>query len=274
LKPIFLAAVVLVAAAAHGHAQRRTPSRDTARTINADSADRVRVTKTIELHHLSNEDAVKLLTPYLFGSGGAYSTGSRMHAVTVSATPRGLADAERVLAEYDRSPVTLTLNFQLVSAVSTPTRDPAVAGLDSVLRGVLKFAGYRLLSTAVASVTEGSSASQTMAGDGDREYLLEYTVTSVEGTGADATVHLTVELSHRVTQNTNVLPPDRLLYTGVTIPVGNTVVLGSATESDEPASRSPGGDSSRVNAAARSSTGQRGLILTVRPAIDATKRRD
>jgi hypothetical protein len=274
LKPIFLVATALVVVATPALAQRVAASRDTMRPVAPDSAGRGRVTKTIELHHLSNDDAVKLLTPYLFGTGGAYSTGSRMHAVTVSTTARGLADAERVLAEYDRSPVTLTLNFQLIAAADTPTRDPAVAGLDSVLRGVLKFAGYHLLSTAVANVTEGSSASQTMAGDADRDYELSYDVTSVEGTGSGATAHLTVQLS---LADPDAGPRQTIFTTGVTIPIGNTVVLGSmveSTASSREALAARRGDTTRANWSARPKTAQRGLILTVRPMIDATKRRD
>ncbi len=53
--------------------------------------------------------------------------------------------------------------------------------------------------------------------------------------------------------------PDPLLFnTGVTIPIGNTVVLGSTIE----------------DAGVRAAAGERALILTVRPTIDATKRRD
>jgi len=250
-----------------------------AQRSSADSSRRVELTKTVQLHHLSNDDAVRLLTPYLLGQGAAYTMGGGMHAVTIRATAKGIADAEHALAEYDRSPVTLTLNFQLIAAVDTPTRDPAVAGLDSVLRGVLKFAGYRLLSTAVARVSEGSSASQTLAGDADMNYALSYTVTRVEGAGSNATVHLTVVLVRRAADGRpgpSGRLEEELFSTGVTIPLGNTVVLGSAVESNSVAGNvaSPRGDTTRVNWTARPGARQRGLILTVRPVIDATSPRD
>ena len=78
---------------------------------------------------------------------------------------------------------------------STKTRDPAVAGLDSLLRGVLKFSGYRLLGTSVATASEGES------GDADVDRpaptatsLSRRRERSCSGEGADASVHLVVEL--------------------------------------------------------------------------------
>ena len=87
-----------------------------------------------------------------------------MHAVTISGSQSALADAAKILAEYDRSPVTLTLNFQLIAADSTKTRDPAVAGVDSLLRGVLKFSGVPPPhARAFATVSQGSEATQDLS---------------------------------------------------------------------------------------------------------------
>ena len=72
-----------------------------------------------------------------------------------------------VLGQYDRDPATVTLTFQLISAENGTVRDPAVAGLDSLLRGVLKFSGYRLLSSSIANASDRGIVSQTLAGDGE-----------------------------------------------------------------------------------------------------------
>ncbi len=273
-----LFAVAAMVSVAQGVAQAQKPAVDTTRTSRIDTASRGGVnqtTKTIPLHHLSNNDAVKLLNPYLAGQGSVYQMGSGMRAVTVSATPRGFAAVEKVLAEYDRSPVTLTLNFQLIAADTAKTRDPAVAGLDSLLRGVLKFSGYRLLTAAVATVSEGSEATQTLSTGGDRDFRLSCTVTDVTGDGADAVVHLVVELRRvGVESNGGVTMPDPLLFsTGVTIPIGNTVVLGSTVEVSTTTAVSgikPGMGEIHVTP----TTAERALILTVRPTIGETKRRD
>ncbi len=68
-------------------------------------------------------------------------------AVTIREVPRIYTDMMGVLEKYDREPASVVLNFQLVAAEQTNTRDPAVAGIDSLLRNVLKFSGYRLLGT-------------------------------------------------------------------------------------------------------------------------------
>jgi len=207
------------------------------------------VAKTIPLRHLSNADAVRLLTPYLVRRGLAYEVGPSIHAVTIRAAPKTIVEMEKLLGEYDRSPVTVALNFQLIAAENTNTRDPALAPLDSVLRGVLKFSGYRLLGTALGNVADKGSTTQSIIAGGE-EYRLHYTAWDVFGDGPDATVHLTVELlragQFRGAQGAVAIDPV-IFSTGVTIPMGNTVVLGTTGEND--------------------GAGNKALILTVRPQI-------
>ena len=254
----FVVAVGALAISPTASSAQRATQLDTARIASREQPTRAGdVTKTFQLHHLGNGDAVKLLTPYVSGRGWVYQMGGGMHAVTITGSQAALTDAAKILAEYDRSPVTLTLNFQLVAADSTRTRDPAVAGLDSVLRGVLKFSGYHLLTSAIATVSEGSEASQTLNAGGDRDFSLSCDVTDVTGDGPDAMVHLVVTLRRAGNDPHGGGFNPLLLNTGVTIPIGNTVVLGSTVE----------GEASRGLA-------ERALILTVRPTIDATKRRD
>lgn len=201
--------------------------------------------KTLPLHHLSNSDAVLLLTPYVTGNGTVYPLGSSIHAVTVRGNAAAIADAERVLAQYDRSPTTVSLSFQLIGADNTTRRDASLAGIDSVLRGVLRFTGYHLLTVAMVNISEGANASQILTADG-QDYRLSYEVTDISGTSADATVHVQVSLA-RTGVISNGRVPAILLSTGVTIPIGHTVVLGSSADG------------------ASSSGETRALILTVRP---------
>jgi len=213
------------------------------------------VVKTIPLKHLNSTEAMQLLSPYGQTAGGGVYQVPGVRAVTVREVPKVLAEMEKVLAIYDRSPATVTLNFQLIAAEPVGARDPAVAGLDSLLRGVLKFSGYRLLRTTVANASENERVSQSLAAE-QETYTLRVLVSEIRSEGAEASVHLTVSLE----KDQSVVTPGgktpvagrELLSTGVNVPIGHTVVLGAAA--------ADGAD--------------RALILTVRPQIAGEKRRD
>jgi hypothetical protein len=153
-----------------------------------------------------------------------------------------------VLSQYDRDPASVTLNFQLIAAENTNTRDPGVAGLDSLLRNVLKYSGYRLLTTSVASASENGYVTQSLSADGDN-FALAVTVSDLRVEGNDASVHLSVNLTRNAVPSKGQAAA-AVLSTGVTVPVGQTVVLGTS-----------GIDN-----------GQRALILTVRPQLASTKK--
>jgi hypothetical protein len=212
------------------------------------------VVKTVDLHHLTSAEAVKLLSPYSRSAGGGvYDVSPSMRAVTIRETPAAFEEMMAVLARYDRDPANVTLNFQLISADNGGTRDPAVAGLDSLLRGVLKFSGYRLLGTSVANASDRSRVSQSLSTDRE-PYSLTVEVSDLRVGGSDASVHLDVELWRTIgplVPGRNAINP-RILSTGVTVPMGQTVVLGTTAASD--------------------SVGQRALILTVRPQLVPTKK--
>jgi type II secretory pathway component GspD/PulD (secretin) len=204
------------------------------------------VVKTVPLHHLTSTDAVKLLQPYTQSpSGGVFAAPANIRAVTIREIPRIFNEMLAVLREYDREPASVTLNFQLISAEHSTMRDAALAGLDSVLRGVLKFPGYRLLSTSVASAGENVRLSQTLSAEG-QSLNLSVGVGDIRIEDTGATVELTVGLYRSVvsTNASRVASPE-LLSTQVTVPIGQTIVLGSSTTDN----------------------GQRALILTVRPQI-------
>jgi hypothetical protein len=208
------------------------------------------VVKTVPLHHLSSAEAVKLLSPYVQSmNGGVFEVSPSIRAVTIREVPRVYNEMTAVLAQFDRETATVSLNFQLIAAENTGTRDPGVAGLDSLLRGVLKFTGYRLLSTSVATASENGNVSQTLSVDGE-PYSLHVYVTDLRIDGNDASVRLDVELWRvQVPGNAPILSP-KVLSTGVTVPLGQTVVLGTSA----------------------SDGGKKALILTVRPALAASKR--
>jgi hypothetical protein len=233
VRTIYLAAVWLVGAASTATAQQAAARASTPEFV----------VKTVPLHHLSSAEAVKLLSPYVQTSGGGvYEISSNVRAVTIREVAKIYADMMVVLAQYDREPASVTLTFQLVAADNSTTRDPAVAAIDSLLRTVLKYSGYHLLSSAVATASENGLVSQSLSAEGEILNLV-VNVTDLRIEGNDASVHLNVELRRPFPSSTNVLG------TGVTVPIGQTVVLGTA--------------------AAATGT-QRGLILTVRPQLTST----
>jgi len=89
------------------------------------------IVKTVPLHHLSSIEAVKLLSPYAqTAGGGVFEVSPNVRAVTIREVPKIFAEMMTVLGQYDRDPASVTLNFQLIAAENSNTRDPGVAGLD------------------------------------------------------------------------------------------------------------------------------------------------
>jgi hypothetical protein len=112
---------------------------------------------------------------------------------------------------------------------------------------VLKYSGYRLLGTAVATARDQSIVDQTLAADGET-LSLNVEIREVHVEGGDASVYLRVSLfKPPIPPALNVVGrgPVELLSTGVTVPIGQTVLLGTSA----------------------SDNGQRALILTVRPQL-------
>jgi hypothetical protein len=242
-----LVAVILVSAPATAQQQTQPPAK------SPFAAPGDFVVKTVTLHHLSSAEAVKLLSPYSQTPGGGVYEVSRVHAITIRETPKIYADMIAVLGQFDREAANVTLNFQLIAADGSGTRDPGIAGLDSLLRGVLKFSGYHLLGTAIATASEGGMATQTLAAESE-VLTLQAIVGDLRVDGNEASVHLSVELRRPVVAMTNgkSFSPN-VLSTDVTVPIGQTVVLGTA------ASTIP-------------NAGARALILTVRPQMGTPKR--
>jgi hypothetical protein len=243
-----LALLTLAAAGARAQQQSTRPPLDTSRKVSGGAVQQGEfVVKTVTLHHLTSGEAMKLLAPYSVTPGGGVFEVPNVRAVTIRESVRTYNDMLSVLEKYDREPATVVLNFQLVAAEPTNTRDPAVAGIDSLLRNVLKFSGYRLLGTAVATTGENHIVTQTIAGDSET-LSLSVAVSEVRVEGNEASVNLRVDLERPAVQATSSTyghPRTDLLSTGVTVPMGQTVLLGTSA----------------------SENGQRALILTVRPQL-------
>lgn len=195
-------------------------------------------TKTIELRQLKPSEAAKLLRPYIVnGGGGVYEVSDKLSIITIKDISSNISTLEQVLARYDRSPATIRLVFQLIEADTGPrvTAASNASGgvpmyLDSTLRSVLKFPSYKLLAQGISAVGEDAQASQQMgdAGEGKIYNLLTRVGSIHTSSTSDGTVNLYVQLTRDGVQPVANAPHDWIITTQVDVPLGNTVVLGTA----------------------------------------------
>jgi hypothetical protein len=192
------------------------------------------VVVTVPLKHLTSNEAIALLSPYV-GVGtpgnGVFSVPTA-HAVTIRSYGPSIARMRAVLAEYDRAPMSVTLTFQLIAADDTPSREQGLAGLDSVLRGVLKFSGYHLLGTAIGTASEGAGITQTLTSEPE-PMKLEAIVREIRTDLNEPAVRLDVTLTRENATavwsgNASRIGHEVLLESVVTVPAGQTIVLGTA----------------------------------------------
>jgi hypothetical protein len=219
-------------------------------------------TKTIELKHLRPEEAVSLLKPYVVNGAGSVSwVSASMPIITIKDIPESIARMEKVLAKYDHSPATVRLVFQLIEADTGP-RMVAAAGraavatdLDMTLRSVLRFSSYRLMAQSMATSGENSTVYQKLANADTVGWPYTYDISAQVGTirlsdltlqsqaagatrtvsssqmevdtNATGSVRLTVHLLKR-TEVAN-QPTQSLIETGLDVPLGQTIVLGTTT---------------------------------------------
>jgi hypothetical protein len=193
--------------------------------------------RTFKLQNLRAEDAAKLLGPYVNApNGGVFDAGS-INAITVRETHSVLALVDSLLRVHDRPRAVVTLRFQLIAALDSSVRDPAIAGIDAELRKLFRFSGYELIGEGTARTEERSDYTMSLStkakavvfGNSNKEIVTESFqirgwVEGVEGVGDSRTVRLNVALQDAQRGKD---APD-LLRTGLTMAVGQSVILGSA----------------------------------------------
>ncbi len=180
---------------------------------------------------------MEMVTPYVYadreGAPGvvrAFSGG-----LTVRETADNLDRIGRVLAEYDRGKPGVRLIFQIIEADGPGEPDPRIQDVETALRELFRFDGYRLVAETNMAAMESTGSSQHLH-DGMREYFIAANVHQIRGSADRASVALRVELA---------LPDvGSAIQTSMVVPVGQTVVLGSTKPIDQPT-----------------------LILTVRPEL-------
>ena len=193
--------------------------------------------RTFKLQNLRADDAAKLLGPYVNApNGGVFDAGS-INAITVRETHSVLALVDSLLRVHDRPRAVVTMRFQLIAALDSTVRDPAIAGIDAELRKLFRFSGYELIGEGTARTEERSEYIMTLStkpksvsvGRGEKELVTESFqirgwVEGVQGVGDARTVRINVALQDALRGK----EAQELLRTGLTLPIGQSIILGSA----------------------------------------------
>jgi hypothetical protein len=189
--------------------------------------DRALEVRTITLDHLTAAQAMDLATPYLSKQGSVFHSKELLNTITVRDRARNVQRVSDMLRTRDASPANVTLRFQLIRATEAGEVGAGLERLANALGELLRFRGYQLMSEAVVSAAERGTVEQSLD-IGGMPLQLGVDVRDVRRSGGSGSVELEVELRR---------PGGRLLMTNVVVPVGQTVVLGSA---------SPGADGSAL----------------------------
>lgn len=185
--------------------------------------------RTFMLQRLSQQQAADLLAPYTSQERGegVFTAGTGVRGVTVRGTRETLARVDSLLRANDRPARGLRLRFQLVAAVdSAVARDPAIADVESVLRGVFQFRGYRPIAEGVVFTVEGSPLfTVALKGGEDDRYEITGALRGLVTGTAEPAADLDVTLRRPGVEG--VFAGSNVLSTRLNVPLGKTVVLGS-----------------------------------------------
>jgi hypothetical protein len=182
-------------------------------TLAACDKKRGMETKTFELGRLSNDEALALLTPYI--REGGYVSGKEK-LISVTEKPDRLRLIGDLLKQYDGGgeAFDIALDVQVIEANGFESADPAIADIESTLRQMFKYRGYKLI---------GSTRIQTRE---DERFLQANPAFKVQGhmqrlraSGNEQRIPITIGLQ---TDNGE-------MESTVTATLGKPVVLGQST---------------------------------------------
>jgi hypothetical protein len=178
--------------------------------------------RVFELERLGPGEVVSLIEPYVYSgrenNPGYFSVTD--NTVTVRELPENLDRIAAVLARFDTPRSTILLKFQLVAADGYEGSDPEIATVETELKNLLRYDGYKLVGHTVIQVLEGESASQSFEAEG-----MPFEVWVRLGparSGADG---------RSVSLEVSLLAPSlgQVLETSVNLRDGKTMVLGTGS---------------------------------------------
>lgn len=176
-------------------------------------------TKTFTLSRLTQDEVLALLTPYIH-EGGYLSAKNKL--VTVRDKPERLKLIEDILKQYDGAgeAVDVVLTMQVIEADGFKERDPEIADVESTLREMFKYNGYRLIGSVRIQTREDEMFEQR-----GEDFAIQGRVARVRGKAGDQSVAVDVRLAMRAGKNETPLE----LQSTVTAPIGKPTVLGQST---------------------------------------------
>jgi hypothetical protein len=177
-------------------------------------------TRTIPLAHMKPDQALLLVEPYIGNLAGVRAT-ENPAALTITASGAKLDQIEELLRRYDVPSPGVRLRFQIIEADGFTTNDTSIAEVETALRELFRFQGYRLIADALATGSSRSSTSHRLVGPGGRGFLLEVGIGQVIASEGRKAAELQVMLRADAI-------PGVILASSVTVPHGQTVVLGTA----------------------------------------------
>lgn len=222
--------------------------------IAQDARDPIPV-RTFALQRLEVKDAAKLLAPYLqSGGSGAFETGSDVRAITVRGTVRELKTVDSLLTIFDRAPRGVLLRFQIIEATEDAKKDPRIAEVDASLHELFRYTGYRLVGEGIAKTEESQRFDVSLGAEG-ASYSVRGSVISTDQ--ASGSIRLSLSMDQPMVMGTQ-----SLFATQLTVPLGQMVVLGSASPRFY---ERKAGDSTSAAVLLQAPRQGRPVILTVRP---------
>jgi len=183
-------------------------------------------TRTFELSYLDGGEAEQMIDPYVYGDRpGAPGTITHTgNVLTVRETADNLDKIARVLTDYDKPKPRVQLYFQLIEADGATGVDSSISAIETELRKLFKFRGYRLAAEAYVGGTEGSSIEQVIGPQGDSrvQWVLSARIHRVRARGDSGTILMTVGVRNPIAGG---IETDINARSGQTVIVGNAQLL-------------------------------------------------
>ena len=187
--------------------------------VSAQAPRDVMIVSTIPLRYLEPEAAAMFVGPYIqLGEGMASVAGGNIRGVTLRANAEVTRRIESLLREQDHARASVVLRFQLIRTSDSVQHDPALVDVDATLRSLLRFKGYRLAGEALTVVDDREDFRAGLPG----RLSVSGSVEAIDST--DGRVKLQISLSG----DSRVATRETLISTGLTVPIGQTVVLGTS----------------------------------------------
>jgi len=181
-------------------------------------------TRTFELLHLEDWVAQDLVEPYVYadrpGAPGKVSVVEGK--LTVRETADNLHRIEETLLEFDRPKPAVRLTFQIIEANGGAEVDPRIAEVETALRRLFRFEGYRLVGEVMVHGTAGNQVFQEFDVPDLGASAIEATIRDVRSDSAGGSVQL--EMRFHAGSRT-------VFGTTVRVRAGQTAVLGRTPSS-------------------------------------------